>query len=43
MPTVHDIRCPECATASPVIKAGLDRYRCTDCDVRFSLEDVLGE
>lgn len=41
MPTVHDIHCPECNAASPVLKEGLDTYRCTDCELSFELRDVL--
>lgn len=36
-----DIRCPDCDCTQPVMKVGIDRYRCTDCGCEFSHEDVL--
>lgn len=41
MPTVHDIHCPECHETEPVVKEGIDAYRCTDCERSFTVGDVL--
>lgn len=40
MATLHDIAYPHCESADAVVKAGLDAYRCTDCDATFSAADV---
>lgn len=41
MTTIHDIACPYCDRVDPVVKEGLDAYRCTECDRTFSATDVL--
>lgn len=41
MTAVVDIRCPACEQAEPVMKLGIDRYRCRDCEIEFSHEEVL--
>lgn len=41
MTTIHDIACPYCESVEPVVKEGLDTYRCTDCDRSFSASDIL--
>lgn len=40
VPTIHDITCPSCGAVEPVIKTGIDTYRCTDCEETFSATDV---
>ena len=41
MTTVHDIGCPSCEATEPVVKEGIDAYRCTDCDRAFTIDDVV--
>lgn len=41
MATVHDISCPACNAVAPVIKEGLDDYRCTECDRSFTTRDII--
>lgn len=41
MTTVHDIACPACDDTRPVVKEGLDAYRCTACDRHFSIGDIV--
>lgn len=41
MTAVVDIECPDCERAAPVMKLALDRYRCQDCEIEFTHEDVL--
>lgn len=41
MATIHDIPCPECDSTASVVKDGIDTYRCTDCEVRFKIEDIV--
>jgi len=43
MSVLIDIACPECGRTQSVRKVALDRYRCEECCVEFSQEDVLPE
>lgn len=41
MATIHDIPCPECGSTASVVKDGIDAYRCAECEVRFTIEDIV--
>jgi len=41
MTTLHDIACPTCEEVDPVVKDGIDKYRCLECEETFSASDLL--
>jgi len=40
MTLLVDIGCPECDRRGSVLKRGLGRYYCEECDREFTLADV---
>lgn len=40
MTVVADIGCPECGLTGPVYKLSIGRYRCSECDREFTLEEA---
>lgn len=37
---VVEIRCPSCGEPDAVVKVGVGRYRCEDCDRTFGAGDL---